>query len=95
MSRGLGDVYKRQIQRLAMMVLYLQVYFEALKGNGYMGDIALDDIVVYQGPCPAPGNFFSIPVLVRLMFLFRLFVAMVWSWHISDAGNKRFTAWSS
>nr|KAG5689549.1 hypothetical protein BaRGS_022052 [Batillaria attramentaria] len=31
-----------------------KLVFEALRGNGYMGDIALDDIVVYQGNCPGP-----------------------------------------
>ncbi|KAK7473655.1 hypothetical protein BaRGS_00035133, partial [Batillaria attramentaria] len=34
-----------------------KLVFEALRGNGYMGDIALDDIVVYQGNCPVLCDF--------------------------------------
>ena len=37
-----------------MELFTLQIYFEAFRGTSYKGDIALDDIVVYQGPCPAP-----------------------------------------
>jgi len=32
-----------------------QVVFEALKGRSYQGDIALDDITITNGPCPAPS----------------------------------------
>jgi len=30
----------------------LQIAFEALSGNGYTGDIALDDITLSDQPCP-------------------------------------------
>ena len=28
-----------------------QVVFEGVVGNSYLGDIALDDITTYDGPC--------------------------------------------
>ncbi|XP_025085553.1 MAM and LDL-receptor class A domain-containing protein 1-like [Pomacea canaliculata] len=33
-----------------------QLIFEAVCGTAYMGDIALDDISIISGPCPAPGK---------------------------------------
>ena len=37
-----------------------QIVFEALKGNGYQGDIALDDITITNGACPPPGKYLCI-----------------------------------
>ena len=34
---------------------YFQIVFEGIRGNGYRGDIALDDIAIADGPCT--GNF--------------------------------------
>lgn len=42
-------------------VTSMQIIFEALHGNGYLGDIALDDIMVLQGACPAPGMHNTFP----------------------------------
>ena len=35
----------------------LQVVFEGVIGNGYQGDIAIDDISVMNGKCSSPGKF--------------------------------------
>ena len=32
--------------------VYQRVYFEGVAGDGYQGDIALDDVIVIDGPCP-------------------------------------------
>jgi len=29
--------------------------FEGIKGSSYTGDIAIDDITIREGACPAPG----------------------------------------
>ncbi|CAH1786792.1 unnamed protein product, partial [Owenia fusiformis] len=33
-----------------------KVLFEAIVGNGPRGDIAIDDIAIFEGSCPKPGN---------------------------------------
>ncbi|XP_066300036.1 MAM and LDL-receptor class A domain-containing protein 1-like [Branchiostoma lanceolatum] len=33
-----------------------KIVFEGTRGNGYRGDIALDDIIVNTGACPGPGS---------------------------------------
>ncbi|XP_022096406.1 MAM and LDL-receptor class A domain-containing protein 1-like [Acanthaster planci] len=33
-----------------------QVVWEGLAGNSFTGDIALDDILIYYGPCPPPSK---------------------------------------
>lgn len=38
------------------LVTVLQIVFEALRGNGYQGDIALDDITITNGACPPPSK---------------------------------------
>lgn len=35
---------------------YLQVVFEGVKGTSYTGDIAIDDVKIMSGSCPAPGD---------------------------------------
>lgn len=30
--------------------------FEGIRGRGYRGDIAIDDTLVKNGPCPPPGS---------------------------------------
>lgn len=30
--------------------------FEAVRGNGNFGDIAIDDVIVHSGRCPSPGS---------------------------------------
>ena len=35
---------------------YLQVVFEGVKGTSYTGDIAIDDVKILSGSCPAPGD---------------------------------------
>ncbi|XP_071486324.1 MAM and LDL-receptor class A domain-containing protein 1-like [Diadema antillarum] len=32
--------------------IYSRVYFEGVAGNGYQGDIAIDDVIVLDGNCP-------------------------------------------
>ena len=34
----------------------MQAVFEGIRGRGYRGDIAIDDTVVKNGPCPPPGS---------------------------------------
>lgn len=58
--RNIVDIAKR----LSLVLLPWQLIFEALRGSGFMGDIALDDIIVLNGACPAPGRTFG---LVRLL----------------------------
>ena len=41
--------------------------FEALKGRGYAGDIALDDITITNGACPPPGK-----ILYFIIFTLKL-----------------------
>ena len=33
-----------------------QVIFEGVVGNGYAGDIALDDVFISKGECVTPGS---------------------------------------
>ena len=33
-----------------------QVVFEAVRGNGPLGDIAFDDVILKNGACPSPGK---------------------------------------
>jgi hypothetical protein len=34
--------------------------FEGVVGNGYQGDIAIDDVSVKAGPCPGQGEIFIV-----------------------------------
>ena len=48
--------------------VYQRVYFEGVAGDGYQGDIALDDVIIIDGPCPelceyTSQNLSDIPVL--------------------------------
>ena len=36
--------------------LAIQAVFEGIRGRGFRGDIAIDDTVVKNGPCPPPGS---------------------------------------
>lgn len=38
------------------MLYYLQVVFEGIRGYGYLGDIAIDDIAMTAGSCPGLGT---------------------------------------
>ena len=33
-----------------------QVVFEGIVGKSYQGDIAIDDLQLFNSPCPLPGN---------------------------------------
>ena len=39
-----------------MLLIYLQIVFEAVRGVSYRGDIALDDIALKDGSCPSSGK---------------------------------------
>ena len=41
--------------RIYFRSLFLQVVFEARRGSGNLGDIAIDDIFVKAGACKPPG----------------------------------------
>lgn len=41
------------------------INFEGIIGNGYRGDIAIDDVSVTPGTCTLPGN-----INIRIGFLF-------------------------
>jgi len=41
---------------LFCLCLAIQAVFEGIRGRGYRGDIAIDDTVVKNGPCPPPGS---------------------------------------
>ena len=45
------------------------VVFEAVRGSGVFGDIALDDITVTPGPCPTSYGKFP-AVLDSLLYIF-------------------------
>jgi hypothetical protein len=36
-----------------------KVVFEAVRGSGINGDIALDDVLIKEGACPSPGTGFQ------------------------------------
>ena len=38
------------------LCLVTQAVFEGIRGRGNRGDIAIDDTVVKNGPCPPPGS---------------------------------------
>ena len=38
------------------MYAFLQVIFEGVRGTSYTGDIAIDDIKMFDGPCNQPGK---------------------------------------
>ena len=41
----------------------MQVLIEATRGNGFRGDIAIDDVMLLPGKCPAGISFYIISVL--------------------------------
>ena len=54
--------------------MIMQLVFQALAGNNYYGDIALDDISISRGSCPSTAGR-SLPIARRYMeftFLFTL-----------------------
>ena len=50
-----GELIHEFLTLIANFV-FLQVVFEGVVGNGYQGDIAIDDISMTQGNCPLPGK---------------------------------------
>lgn len=38
----------------------MQVVFEAQRGNGMFGDIAIDDVLLQNGACASPGTDYRI-----------------------------------
>lgn len=36
----------------ATNAIYQRVYIEGVAGDGYQGDIAIDDVIISDGPCP-------------------------------------------
>ncbi len=51
-----------------------QLVIEGIVGNGFQGDISVDDLAVNQGPCPASSKFFIFLFLIFLFYFFQLFV---------------------
>ena len=41
---------------LSFIIIHHQIIFEGITGTSYRGDIAIDDVMVTDGPCPDPGN---------------------------------------
>ena len=37
-----------------------QITFEGVRGNGFSGDIAIDDIRMIAGNCPPPGTLYTL-----------------------------------
>ena len=46
-----------------MIHVLLQIVFEAIRGNGDKGDIAIDDVAYSNGACSNPGTAKKKPVL--------------------------------
>lgn len=51
------------------------IIFEGIRGKGYAGDIALDDITVKRGSCPAERTCYFYCIVI---FLLRLFTSQPW-----------------
>ena len=45
-----------QFCKVFFVCTLFQVIFEATRGSGYLGDIALDDISMADGPCSVQGK---------------------------------------
>jgi hypothetical protein len=41
---------------LTFRFLCTQIAFEGIRGRSYLGDIAIDDVSIKDGACPAPGS---------------------------------------
>jgi len=52
-----------------------QLIWEAVKGDSYRGDIALDDISIADGNCQAPSNLLLIYLLFINCFLLIYFIS--------------------
>ncbi|XP_072014819.1 MAM and LDL-receptor class A domain-containing protein 2-like [Amphiura filiformis] len=53
-----GDEWVRG-QILVNVASNFQIVFEGIVGNSYLGDIAIDDVWVYDGPCESPDVFYE------------------------------------
>ena len=54
-----------QLSVIHAAILMFQLVFEGVRGNGYAGDIALDDLT-FSTSCPKPGKK---PIFVPTSFL--------------------------
>ena len=54
-SDGMRYVHYEFLSNLCNFVFY-KVVFEGIKGASYTGDIAIDDVKIMNGSCPAPGD---------------------------------------
>lgn len=55
-SENQGEFWRHQMVEIGESPQSTQLIFEGVVGNSYEGDIDLDDIWVFHGKCPAPGN---------------------------------------
>lgn len=59
----------RNGQRTIQSSVPYEILFEGIVGYSWQGDIALDDITVAPGECPAPGNVHIVTQLLLSLYL--------------------------
>ena len=50
-------------------LINFQLIFEGVVGNGYLGDIAIDDITVKTGSCAGQGRYNTIHLIIHFIDL--------------------------
>lgn len=65
-SGAQGDFWYRALVQIQYSQQDFQFVIEGVRGNGYQGDIAIDDVSLTPGcqictDCIMPGNLFSVP----------------------------------
>lgn len=85
MSGNLGDEWLvAQVSVWSPLRSY-NIAFQASVGNGGNGDIAIDDVVVFNGRCASPGELHVTVTVIILLVLFNLKMKHL---HFLDDKNK-------